>query len=216
MLSDIISMLLPDTCRGCCRELLAEEKFLCLHCRHGMGRASLRAIEECRRKFAFPVEHCYAHWEFRQAGRVQRIIHDVKYGSSGRLARNLGKDMARYLPADCPGSLIAVPQHPLRSFSRGFNQAKEIAKGIAMYHGWKLEDRILKRNVNIGSQTRRNRISRMEALERSISVRKNVKEDHYILVDDVVTTGATLQQCAASLLEVSPCSRISIVVLATV
>ena len=216
LINDLLILLLPDSCPGCRRSLRACENSICLYCRNSLRRPSLITMEAFRNKFNFQLDFLYAHWKFVQHGMAQRIIHRIKYGGSSRPARDLGQEIAKNFPKALDGILVPVPQHPLRTYKRGFNQALELARGMAAQSGLRIETRMLQRSRNWHSQTKKSRMNRLLALENSVKIRGGYKSEHYLLVDDVVTTGATLQTCAERILDFYPGSRISVIVVATV
>jgi ComF family protein len=215
-INDLVSLLMPESCPGCHRHLVEGENFICLHCRHSLQSPSVMTMEALRHKFNLELKYVYAHWKFIQQGKAQRIIHMIKYGGSPRPARQLGREIAGNFPKSLDGILVPVPQHPFRTYRRGFNQALELAKAMASHSGLFLETGILHRGRNWHSQTKRSRINRLLALENTVKVRRGFGPAHYLLVDDVVTTGATLHTCADRILQAYPGSRFSIIVVATV
>jgi len=216
MLRELVSLLMPDYCHGCGRPLRKGEQIICLHCRYALHRPSVTTLEAFRNKFNIPVSFIYAHWTFVQHGRAQQIIHGIKYSSSGRLAHQLGRDIGKHL-LDCPtGTLVPAPQHPFRTYRRGYNQAAALARGIAETTGLPVENRMLQRYGSWRSQTSRSRTGRLRALSDAVRVKEGYPSSLFLLVDDVVTTGATMQTCAERILDIYPESNIGLITLATV
>ena len=215
MLTDIVSLFFPSFCTGCRRTLMHGEDVICLHCRSSLRSPSQMVMQAFRAKFLFPLEGSYVHWRFIQYGTVQRIVHSIKYGGRQDVCRKLGEDMGSRLNGMC-GVLVPVPQHPARLMSRGFNQAEVLARGIAERSGLAMDTQLLKRAGPRQSLTKkRSRIHRLYSLENSIQWTGKAIPGTVVLVDDVVTTGATLQTCASRLFEAGA-TRIGVIALATV
>lgn len=136
---------------------------------------------------------------------VREAIHRLKYGSETWLARFLGgllreglddpRLAGRDFDAICP-----VPLHPKRRRERGFNQAELLAAELARRTGWPLVEALGRRRYT-GTQTQLDRRARRQNLREAIVLRKNVTDMTLLLVDDVLTTGSTLDACAAALVE---------------
>ncbi|MEJ2004365.1 MAG: hypothetical protein P8X57_05225 [Cyclobacteriaceae bacterium] len=216
LFQEFISLIFPRVCPGCHRVMKPQETIICLHCRMALHRPSFQVMDDFRNKFNLPLHFLYAHWRFIRYGRAQHVIHAIKYGKTPLPARRLGREIGSQLPAGLKGLLVPVPQHPLRAYGRGFNQAAELARGIAERTSLELQAGMLKRRGTWKSQTKRSRLHRLQALEESVYVARQLKSDHYFLVDDVVTTGATLQTCAYRIMKEYPDCRIGLIVAATV
>ncbi|MCA6078522.1 ComF family protein [Fulvivirga sedimenti] len=214
MLSDIVSVIFPRHCSACGRYLRTEEEVLCLHCRTELRPPSALILKAFTEKFWFPLSAYYVHWQFINDGKVQRIIHAIKYEGRVDLCRKIGNDVGGRITG-MSGELVPVPQHAARRRVRGFNQAEIMARGIAETSGHKVNTEILKRNGPRQSQTKRSRIGRLRALEKGIHLSGRPVPSGVILVDDVVTTGATLQTCAERLFEAGV-TRLGIIAMATV
>ncbi len=215
MLPDILSVIFPPKCVACRRLLMTGETGICLHCQTSLKRPSDIVSKAFSEKFLFPLACHYIHWRFIQHGRVQRIVHSIKYEGRRDLCEKIGKDIGFQVSGHFSGILVPVPQHPVRHLSRGFNQAEELARGISLTSGLSVDTGLLKRGGTWQSQTGRSRVKRLYALENSIYRTNKPISGSTILVDDVVTTGATLQTCAQRLLE-GGASSVGIICLATV
>jgi ComF family protein len=114
-------------------------------------------------------------------------------------------------------ALVPVPLHHKKEFIRGYNQAEELAKGIQAVTNIPLQTEILKRIVFTESQTKKGKLSRWENMQQKFAYDTSPKHDfkHIAIIDDVVTTGSTIETCSRMLMEAYPNAKISIISLAT-
>ncbi len=166
-----------------------------------------------------PLTHAFAYYHFKKGGRVQELLHQLKYKNHPEIGVKIGKVMAQELTAVEFGEtyhlIVPVPLHPTRKRSRGYNQSEEFAKGLSMGLGIPYTDSFVKRSVKTQTQTRKSKLNRWRNVSEVFEMKDAaaVKGKHILLVDDVVTTGATLEACAQALLEAG-CSQISIACIA--
>lgn len=184
--------------------LLPEEAELCLACLHTLPGLELpaeqRALEQA---FAgrLPVRNSYAWLRFSKGGAVQQLLHRVKYGKRPETGRWCGMHMARSWQGRGPlppvDLVVPVPLHPARYRQRGYNQSAEIAEGLCAVTGWELHSGNLVRRVHAASNTRKNRWERMEQMRDSFELLRprDLEGKNVLLVDDVLTTGATMEAC---------------------
>ena len=150
---------------------------------------------------------------------MQHFMHQLKYKGSKEVGEKLGLlmgiDLSRSLPYQEIEFLIPVPLHPQRERKRGYNQSAEIGKGLSKAMGKPLMLGNLVRNHYSSTQTNKGRFERWENVKELFSVTKPelIEGKHILLIDDVVTTGSTLEACAQSLLNV-PGTKVSIATLA--
>jgi len=161
--------------------------------------------------------HAAAGFEFRKGGTLQRVIHQLKYESRPDLAQHLG----RYIAEKIQGqgwiteydALLPIPLHAHRKRKRGYNQADMIAKGFSKLLDLPVQSSMLKRTRNTISQTGLNRLQRAENVKDAFVCQRDAAGMSFLLVDDVVTTGATLISAAAAL-KSAGVKRIGILVVA--
>jgi ComF family protein len=179
----------------------------------------LQPQNEATTKFfgRIPVESATAFAYFRKKGIVQHMIHKLKYKNRQDVGTALGYWFAEDLKKVCPGAdaIIPVPLHPKKLRKRGYNQVTTFGKALSDALQVPLDENLLKRNFYSKTQTKKNLFARSELsktlFEADFSAQDHGK--HFLLIDDVLTTGSTLEACSRALLEI-PGARISIACLA--
>jgi ComF family protein len=227
MFQDLLSLLFPEICHACDEPLARGENFICTSCNVKLPYTDLHlhgatALNTLQQKFwgKVPVRFAFAYLHFKPKGRVQRLLHKLKYKGAHELGEHLGKRYGALLAdhhyADQFDLILPVPLHRLKLRRRGYNQSDSFAKGLseAMQVAW--SNSMLLRTIDTDTQTKKSRLDRWQNVEHVFEVKSpdKLKEKRVLLVDDVLTTGATLEACAAVLLQ-SGCSEVSIVTIAT-
>jgi ComF family protein len=167
------------------------------------------------------VQRLDSLFHYRKNTPIQTILHRIKYHHYPELAEEVGRYYGKYLRSSGNYShitaIVPIPLHPSKLEKRGYNQAEEFAKGLAETMQLKLSSKILKKSTQTTTQTKKNRNERAQELSDSFEVfwSKKSKNPHFLLVDDVITTGATLEAAGKKLLEI-PGARLSMVSLAVV
>jgi ComF family protein len=206
----------------CEKGLSSGESLICLKCLHQLPR--YRRSEEGRDiSFHFIEAHryeeFYAYLKFYKRGLTQKLMHQIKYNRMPVLAEKigylLGFELKENESAKAIDLVIPVPLHPRKKKKRGYNQSDFFARGISRSTGIAWSNREIVRTVNNDSQTDKSRLERIENVAGIFKVikRENLENRHILIVDDVLTTGATLESCASVILETVPC-RISLATLA--
>lgn len=165
-------------------------------------------------KGRLPLRAATAFLLFQKGSVVQRLLHQVKYQKQQELALYLGKLMAAkfmdYAWFSTVDAVVPVPLHPRKWAMRGFNQAQLLATGLGKQMGIPELGQLVRRVRFTDSQTKKSRVERVLNLQEAFAARKLKKPKHLLLVDDVFTTGATLEACALAILEANPQCQISI------
>jgi ComF family protein len=164
------------------------------------------------------IENATAFYYYTKGSRVQQIIYHLKYKNQKEIGYELGKEFAYSLkgtPYEQTDLIAAVPLHIVKYKKRGYNQSYWIAKGLAEILKKPVEVNNITRKIDSFTQTHKSRYERWENLSDGFFVRnvEPFRNKHILLIDDVITTGATLEACVNTLLSI-PGTRISIAVLA--
>jgi ComF family protein len=223
-LKDIASLFFPPVCPACGRLLSGGEGFLCTACQWEMPLTGFETMADnpVARRFwgLVPVRSATAFLWFTDRSGFRRVVHSFKYGGRWSLARDMGRwygrvlaDIDAYAGVDL---IVPVPLHYRKILKRGYNQSEYIAWGMAKSMGAPLETRAVVRRVNNPSQTQtETHHQRWENAEGIFAVRRpeRLAGKHILLVDDVMTTGATIGSCAEAIVDAVPDVRISIAAL---
>ncbi len=207
-----MACLFPSCCVACECPLRYCERVFCLYCRRQFAFGNSIACNKAENKFDYSLEGVFILNVFHNAGIVQRTLHAMKYQYRTDAAHEAGKIIADFMPP-LTGILVPVPQTSRKRRIRGYNQAEMIALGIAENSSLRLETGILGRIGAHRSQTTKTRTDRIRTLgiysKSGIIIRESVW-----LVDDVVTTGATINACI-DVLKISGASKIGVIAWAT-
>ncbi len=224
MLKNLLKLLFPDTCCGCKSLLVKNERIICTHCRHSLPKTyhhnSPEQNETCQKFYGLlPVEFSCSFLYFTQNNTVKELIHNLKYRNKTAIGKELGilysMDIKDILSKHKVDSIIPVPLHPKRLKERGYNQVETFAQTIAENCQVAYNPNILYRKIYSKTQTKKSKESRQMDKVNNFAVTHNKEDEgkHYLLIDDVLTTGATLESCGNALLQI-PNVKISIITIA--
>lgn len=156
-----------------------------------------------------PINHASAFLYFRKTGLTQRLIHQLKYKQNTEIGHKLGYmfgiDMLPELKKMGVEGIAVVPLHPKKIKVRGYNQSEIIAKGFCEATGINFIPDLLKRKFLSETQTRKKRFQRWENMENIFEIEhpNQIEGKHILLLDDVITTGATLEACGKEILAIN-------------
>jgi ComF family protein len=223
MLKSLANLLFPITCPGCDALLHDGENVVCTTCRHSMPFTQHHedVHNETAKKFygRIQLEHASSLVYFSKEGIVQELIHNLKYRGQQKVGSLMGSWYAQHLTKVAAlqdvTHIIPVPLHPKKLRERGYNQVTEFGKALAAGMNITYTDDVLLRTSYTKTQTLKNRELRTGIINSAFSVEyyKIHFGQHFLLVDDVITTGATLEACGKLLLQI-PGARVSIVTIA--
>lgn len=218
-LGDLWSLVVPRRCCGCDTALLSHEESLCDGCLEELPRTRFNddPMNAVERLFhgKVPLTAAGALLRFGAHGMVQRILHHIKYAQDLEAAALLGRLMGEELK-QCTrfagiDSVIAVPLHPRKERKRGYNQSRLLADGILEALPLEPLHHALQRVERTSTQTRKGRLARWSNVKEAFEAADTeaLRGRHVLLVDDVVTTGATAEACAAAIIA-APGARVSL------
>jgi ComF family protein len=220
---DFVNLFFPPACPACNNILLTQESHICTGCLYNMPRTNFHLDPDNPMAQLFwgrvKVESAAAMYYFEKGSKCRKIFHPIKYRGQKELARYMGEIYAaellrtdRFCDIDV---ILPVPLHPSKLKKRGFNQSEWFAKGLAQIMDKPVPVGVLQRILGAETQTGKSRLERWENVKDNfrLSHPEIVENKHALLVDDVVTTGATLEACAGVLLA-HPGVRVSILTLA--
>ncbi|GMT45204.1 MAG: amidophosphoribosyltransferase [bacterium] len=221
--SDLAGLLFPKSCLLCGKTLHQQEEVLCTTCFYKLACTNFQGEAENPITEIFsgrlPLVSATTFLFFSKGGGTQQLIHKLKYKGKKEIGVYLGKlfgdqlnDSELFNTAD---AIIPVPLHPKKEHKRGYNQSRMIVEGIANSMKIRVFPDVLYRKVHTSSQTKKSRYERWQNVKDIFEVKKGQRLEgkHVLLVDDVITTGATLEACANKLLEI-PGIKLSIASLA--
>lgn len=210
MLNDLVSLFYPRNCICCRQPLQKSEKDCCFICLTELPRTNFANYSDnpvaklfwgrIQLTFGFSVFH------FTKGGKLQSLMHGLKYREKTDVGEFLGREIGRELVNTNHHQnvdlIVPVPLHPKRLQFRGYNQSDFLAKGIHEIITKPMETNLVKRIVHTSSQTNKSKFERWQNVSAIFEVEKplKIKDKNILLVDDVITTGSTLESCAHTLL----------------
>jgi len=223
ILNDLLNLLFPITCAACGNVLMKNERVICLTCNYYLPRTNFHLERDNPVAVIFwgrvKIENATAFYYFNKASRYRHLIHELKYRGRKDIGLELGRIFG-YEMMVSPGFrlidlVLPVPLHKKKLIKRGFNQSECIARGISEAMNKPLDTLSVIRTVYSDTQTRKTRYDRwlnVDGIFR-VSDQTVLSGKHILLVDDVVTTGATIEACASEILKVEG-TKVSVAVLA--
>jgi len=217
-LSDFVSLFYPRYCFACNDGLAKGEEIVCSKCMLDLPRSHYHEHRENplfnRLNGRIPLEFAVSFFLFRKGGKVQHLLHALKYRNHPEIGEVLGKVYGQELFQNDYQKrvdlIVPVPLHFIRRRKRGYNQSEEFAKGISQTLDVPFSS-VLERFTKTDTQTRKTKLKRWENVREVFRVanEEEIAGKRILLVDDVITTGATIEACAQTLLNV-PGTSISV------
>jgi len=208
----IIDLFYPRVCAGCGNLLLEGEETVCTTCRFLLPKTGyeLNPGNPLAQMFfgQMPFNAVMAEFFFSKSGRVQQLIHGLKYHGSREnglfLGREIGKSLVQAPDYQGIDVIIPIPLHPKKEKIRGYNQSAVIAEGISQTTDIHVDEKIMFRAIFTATQTKMTREDRWNNVENIFILKspERLKNKHVLLVDDVITTGATLMSAGKALMQV--------------
>ncbi len=203
-ISDLLDLILPRYCAVCGHILSSAEKDICLDCLYRMPRIEHDAQKEIEKLFwgITPIERATSYIYYRKGSPYNNLLHLAKYKNRPDVACNLAATAATELAAqgffDGIDAIIPLPLSKKKKRKRGYNQCDYIARGLSEVSGIPVIRDAVARTVANETQTHKNRDERWQNVAGIFAVTKpeTLQGKHLLLVDDVLTTGATIASCA--------------------
>lgn len=222
-LKGAVEFVYSNNCAVCGCRLMNQEQVLCIKCDFSLPRTSFHLLENNPVEQLFwgrvPLVSAAAYFQYFKGSEYKNLLHQLKYKGRSDIGDYMGFKYGLELDNansfSSVDSIVPVPLHPKKEKTRGYNQSWHIAKGLSRALNRPLLVNNLIRTHYNDSQTRRGRFERWENVSELFLVKnpEELRGQHILLVDDVVTTGATIEACAQAL-QKAPDVRLSIVALA--
>ena len=223
LLLDVLHLFFPNICITCDAKLLQSEKIICTLCRHDLPIICYKSYKDNKITKAFygriPIEKAMAFLFYRKDGKTKQLIHALKYKGNQKVGAFIGdwfgyllKKSNEFKDIDC---IIPVPLHPKKFRKRGYNQLTTFGFRLSEHLEKPYVENILIRTSASKTQTFKQRFERFSnnATKFNVTNLSSLKNKHVLLIDDVITTGATLEACCNELLTAENV-KISIVTMA--
>jgi ComF family protein len=205
-----LHLLFPHVCTGCGSDILNEESVLCMRCMDAMPETNFEIHPNNPVEKTFwgrmPLVGATAQFYFTKESLMQQLMHQFKYKRNKELGLQLGRIMGEQIKRSGrfeADALIPLPLFPAKEKRRGYNQATVLCEGMAETMNIPVLDKVIIRPQHTETQTKKGRIERWKNMEGKfiLSDPEAIRNKHLLLVDDVVTTGATLEACGNELLQ---------------
>lgn len=213
------SLLFPEVCKKCGFDLHGKEEILCRKCTSDLPRTYFEKYKDNPVAQLFwgrvQIVHAFSIFYFRKGETLQKLIHLLKYKKNQKVGAFLGKISGRIIKDiladysfDC---IVPVPLHDKRLKTRGYNQCELLAQGVSESVSIPMINKVLIRNVYNVSQTKKGKLERWENVSGIFKVENPeiLEGKHVLIIDDIVTTGSTLEACCSTLSNI-PNIKISI------
>lgn len=221
--SDFVTLFFPNYCLGCTNSLFRGEEILCTRCILELPKTryhdQIDNTIKSRLSGRIPLTYAMAFLKFRKTGVVQHLLHQLKYNNHPEVGIRLGKIYGKDLVDSGLGKefdlIVPIPLHESRKRRRGYNQSAKFAEGLSSSMDIPWDESVAERKIKTATQTRKSKIERWENVKDVFLVKhpKKIVNKRILLIDDVITTGATLEACGQQLLN-HGCSELSIACLA--
>ena len=222
-LNDFVGLLFPNHCAACEQPLGKGEDILCLFCQYELPQTDYHKEKENPVEKVFwgrvDIKRAAGLYFFHGKTKVQHLLHKLKYHDKKEIGYKLGEIYGNLMKesdfADDITLIAPVPLHEKKKRKRGYNQSDFFAMGLSESLGIEWSPTVLKRNIYTETQTGKTRFERWGNVGEVFALRdeKKARGKHILLVDDVVTTGSTLEACAHALLKAEG-TRVSIATIA--
>ena len=220
---NLLNVVFPAICNGCLKLLLKNEKIICTHCIHNLPLTHHHLLKETEIHKVFyglvPFEFGASFLYFRKKGIAQHLMHNLKYKNQQEIGTYLGdyfsKDLMELTIFKNIDGIIPVPLHKKRLHERGYNQVTTFCESLEKNLSIPIINDVLVKSVDLKSQIQKSKTTRLETIKNVFAIENahKIEGKHLLLVDDIFTTGATIETCAKEILKIKN-TKISIVTMA--
>lgn len=219
---DFVDLIFPRCCAACDKGLIGNEEIICTSCRIALPRVQQDSVsaEMIGQKFinVHEVTETHAYLLFTKKGKVQKLLHALKYKGQAELGVEMGfmfgQEMRENGSLPDADLIISVPLHKKKLKSRGYNQSDKLAEGFSRATNIPWSGNVLERIKYTETQTGKTRDERWKNVRKVFVVKGDVKDKKIIIMDDVLTTGATVEACIEVLIEAG-CTQFVILTIAS-
>ncbi len=220
-ISDLIDLIFPRHCQVCGQVLSRQEQDICLDCLYKLPKIEKVHLDEIEKVFwgKCDVVSATSYIYYRKGSPYNRLIHSMKYGNHPEIGLRLAMMAAEQLSKegffDWTDAIVPLPLSKKKKRQRGYNQCDYIAEGLSQTSGIPVITDCIERTKANESQTHKSREERWKNVEGIFSLTKPeaIEGKHILLVDDILTTGATLANCAIAIQQGCNC-KVSVFTLA--
>ena len=223
---DVLNILYPRLCLSCDEVLHEDEKEICHQCLSSLQLSRFDYTQNNpvynRLSAIVNIERATALFLFDKAGVIQELIHKLKYENHPEIGAFFAKTSIKYLQENRffndVDYIIPVPLHPKKQRQRGYNQMSVFGENLGNYFSVPYTEKILLRQIYTESQTQKNALERRDNVRQAFDVvgAELCAGKHFVIIDDVITTGATIEACAETILKKIPQAKVSVLALAVV
>uniref|UniRef100_UPI003216626C ComF family protein n=1 Tax=uncultured Draconibacterium sp. TaxID=1573823 RepID=UPI003216626C len=221
-ISDVLELFFPSLCTTCGERLATQERYICMNCWNDLPVTNFHKNPDNKVAQLFwgrvEIENATAFFSYKKGSKYQQLIHYTKYKGLKELGfetgRKFGFALSKSERFSSVNVIVPVPLHPKKERKRGYNQSRWIAAGIADVLQKPVSDNNLFRKTDTSTQTRKNRYERWQNVDGIFGINRpdEFSNKHILLIDDVITTGSTLEACACKLLKLKD-TKVSIATL---
>lgn len=210
LINDFLSLIYPRQCEACGNTLFKHEHFICNYCKVHLPKSNFHKKPENALLTAFtgrvPLIHALPFYLFEKSGKVQKMLHAIKYKNQKDLGEYLGHLYGKELSEHIHNVdlIMPIPLHKKKLKARGYNQSECFVKGLSKSLSIQMDTISLQRKVETNSQTKKKKYERWENVEGIFELenKDSFSNKHILLADDVITTGATIEAAWQALKEI--------------
>lgn len=214
LINDFLSLIYPRHCEACSNTLFRHETFMCTYCKLNLPKSNYHhnalSDTELARVFTarVPLKNALCFYLYEKSGKIQKLLHAIKYQNQKELAEFIGtiygEELHKSGVMDDLDLIIPIPLHKNKLKLRGYNQSEWFAKGLSKSLNTSLDPQLFERISDTATQTKKKKYQRWENVEGIFKLNNTEKliNKHVLLVDDVITTGATIEAAWLALKDV--------------